>query len=73
MVEARNNFLQLYTEAEEFVVSCEEIHPTERQREQKKEHRDFEPSEHNLGKTPIDYYCQLCFEIFDTAVVSLQS
>ena len=35
MTEARNNFLQLYKEAEEFVVSCEEIHPIERPQEQK--------------------------------------
>ena len=29
MTEARNNLLQLYKKAEEFVVSCEEIHPIE--------------------------------------------
>ena len=73
MTEARNNYLQLYKEAEEFVISWEEIDPIEKPREQKRKHRDFRPSEHILGKTQFDYYCRLCFEIFHTAVVSLQS
>ena len=53
MTEARNYFLQLYKEAEEFAVSYKEIHPIERPREQKEEHRDFRPCEHNLERTPF--------------------
>ena len=36
MTEARKNSVPLYKEAEVLVVSCEEIHPIERPREQKK-------------------------------------
>ena len=40
---------------------------------QKKGHRSFGQTEHNLGKSAFEYFSRQCYEIFDTAAVKLQN
>ena len=71
--EARNNFPKLYKEVDEFIDSCEDLSEIAMPRLQKKGHRGFVQTEHNLGKSTFEYFSRQCYEIFDTAVVKLQS
>ena len=71
--EARNNFPQLYKEVDEFIDSCEDFSEIAMPRLQKKGHRSFGQTEHNLGKSTFEYFSRQCYEIFDTAAVKLQS
>ena len=71
--EARNNFPQLCEEADEFNDSCEDLSEIAMPRLQKKGHRSFGQTEHNLGKSTFECFSRQCYEIFDTAAVKLQS
>ena len=70
---ARNNFPQLYKEVDEFIDSCEDLSEIAMPRLQKKGHRSFGQTAHNLGKSTFEYFSRQCYEIFDTAAVKLQS
>ena len=71
--EARNNFPQLYKEVDEFIDSCEDLSEIAMPRLQKKGHRSYGQTEHNLGKSTFEYFSRQCYEIFDTVAVKLQN
>ena len=71
--EARNNFPQLYKEIDELIDSCEDLSEIAMPRLQKKGHRSFGQTEHNVGKSTFEYFSRQCYEIFDSAAVKLQS
>ena len=66
-------FLNFIKEVDEFIDSCEDLSEIAMPRLQKKGHRSFGQTEHNLGKSTFEYFSRQCYEIFDTAAVKLQS
>ena len=62
--EARNHLPQLYKEVNKFIALCEDLSEIAMPRLQKKGHRSFGQTEHNLGKSTIEYFLRQCYEIF---------